>query len=381
MTNDIADVSEALRGRKVLVTGGNGFIGGRLVERLLVECGARPRLILRNYSKAARAARFGLEQIEIVIGELADPDTLDAAVKDCAVVFHCAYDRANLKANATGMEALIQACINNGARLVHVSTISVYEPLPDSDLDESHAVVHSGIPYSETKIGVEEQVLEAEKNRGLDATVVMPTIVYGPYGKAWTLAPVSQMSSGTVLLPEMGNGLCNAVHVDDVCQALIRAAVRPEAKGHRYLISGEEPVTWAAFFKALANAVGKPGPQLLQTAELKRKTANPFSALRLTLGDPKRIFRWAPLKALATWAKPRLTPSMKATIKQIYGHYKKVAPPAIFTPPPQQAALFSAHCRVSIDRAKVDLGYRPAYDFKRGMAATGAWLRWAIPED
>jgi nucleoside-diphosphate-sugar epimerase len=82
---DIADVAATLRGNKVLVTGANGFIGGRLVERLLIECGAQPRVLLRNYSRAARIARFGFDRVEVVIGSLADPASLSRAVEGCSV--------------------------------------------------------------------------------------------------------------------------------------------------------------------------------------------------------------------------------------------------------------------------------------------------------
>jgi len=358
---DIADVADALRGRKVLVTGGSGFIGGRLIERLLIECGAHPRVLLRNYSRAAKLARFGLDNIEIVIGSLTDPASLGAAVEGCSVVFHCAYERGDLKSNTTGVQAMIDACIAEKARLVHVSSFGVYEPLPNGDLTEDTKPVRSGIPYSETKLDVEETVLQAVQIKGLDATVIMPTLVYGPNSKTWTLLPASQLQSGTVLLPENGQGLCNVVYVDDLCQALIRAGVAPAARGRRYLISGESPVTWFALFKGYADELKVPGPQALDNVEFRKRKA---------------------MSGVKQWAKKNVSPSLKALLKKLYGMmYRNVGPARIHVESGQRLALYISKCHVRIDRAKAELGYQPAFDLNRAMQTTGAWLRWMLPPE
>lgn len=350
---DIADVADALRGRKVLVTGGSGFIGGRLIERLVIECGAHPRVLLRNYDRAAKLARFGLDNIEIVIGSLTDPASLGAAVEGCSLVFHCAYERGDLKSNTTGVQAMIDACIAEKARLVHVSSFGVYEPFPNGDLTEDTKPVRSGLPLSETKLDVEETVLQAVQIKGLDATVIMPTLVYGPNSKTWTLLPASQLQSGTVLLPENGQGLCNVVYVDDLCQALIRAGVAPAARGRRYLISGESPVTWFALFKGYADELKVPGPQALDNVEL-------------------------PLIALRLWAKKNVSPSHKALLKKLYGMMYRRGPARIHVESGQLLALYISKCHVRIDRAKAELGYQPAFDLNRAMQTTGAWLRWKL---
>jgi nucleoside-diphosphate-sugar epimerase len=373
VAEDIADVAPALRGRKVLVTGASGFVGGRLVERLLIECGARPRALLRSYSRAAKVARFGLDRIEIAIGSLTDPETLRPAVEGCDVVFHCALERGDMGSNQRAMEALIEACLEHGARLVHVSTFAIYEPLPEGDLTEAAQPRRAGIRYSEMKLDVEETVLAAMAERDLDATIVMPTIVYGPGCRTWTLEPAEQLKSGTVLLPEKGEGLCNAVYVDDVCQALIRAAVTPGARGRRYLISAEAPVTWLAFYKGFADALGVPAPQALSEAQLEQRTTGALANARLILAEPQRLAELKPLAALKPWVK------QSAFLKRLYGLYKGVKPSKIHVDTGSRKALLSARCVVRIDRAKAELGYRPAFDLDRGMRITGAWLRWMLP--
>jgi nucleoside-diphosphate-sugar epimerase len=289
-------------------------------------------------------------------------------------------NRGDRQSNINGIDSLVAACIKYSARLVHVSTLAVYEPLRDGDLDETMPLARSGTRYSEMKLEVEERVMAAMRTQSLDACIVVPAMVYGPYGNAWTLAPAKQLASGTVVLPERGEGLCNAVYVDDVCQAMIRAAVVPAARGRRYLISGPAPPTWGAFFKAMAEAIGRPGPRLASTDEIPRGSA--LRAVKLLLRDPKRLIRSGPLGKLAEWTKTKISPSARARLAHLYNLYQRRLPPPTHMPNAQQLALYRSRCRVRIDRAAAELGYRPAYDLGRGMQVTGEWLRRALrPEE
>jgi len=77
-----------LRGKQVLVTGGTGFIGGRLVEKLVLECDAKVRVLVRNFAHSASIARFPLE---IIQGDVTDTEAVRRAADGCDVIFHCAY--------------------------------------------------------------------------------------------------------------------------------------------------------------------------------------------------------------------------------------------------------------------------------------------------
>lgn len=345
----------SLRGRPVLVTGGTGFIGGRLVEKLILEHGARVRVLVRDFARACRIARF---DVELVPGEVTDPAAVERAARGCAVIFHCAYgnrgtDEEQRAVNAGGTEAVVRSALQAGvSRLVHVSTISVYGRLADGDLDETTPYQPPGDLYAATKAEAEEIVLDAHRRHGLPAVVLQPTVVYGPFGLAWTIDPLVQLRSRQVVLVDGGEGLCNAVYVDDVADALILAATHAAAPGEVFLISGAEPVPWRQLYAAYERMLGAAATLSLSAAELRSLARDRGDAERASREMLERLRGSGFVASLAASPEP----------------FRAPAEPMI--------DFFAARTRVRIDKARRLLGYRPRFDLQRGMALTTAWARW-----
>ena len=135
--------------------------------------------------------------------------------------------------------------------MVHVSSFVVYDLPAEGELTEETIGTTARSGYHHVKRELETELLNAVRRDGVPATIVQPTIVYGPFSRPWTIDPADMLISGTVVLPDQGEGICNAVYVDDVVNAMILAAKSPKAVGRRFLVSGE-PVTWAQFYEALA---------------------------------------------------------------------------------------------------------------------------------
>jgi len=98
-------------GKRVLVTGGTGFIGGRLVEKLVSCHDAKVRVLVRNYANAARIARMPIKMIH---GDINNLEDVCNAVEGCDVVFHCAYgnsgsDNKRQEVNIEGTRNIAEA--------------------------------------------------------------------------------------------------------------------------------------------------------------------------------------------------------------------------------------------------------------------------------
>lgn len=386
-----------LQDAKILVTGGTGFIGGRLIERLVLEHGVRPRVLVRNFGRASRVARFGLEMVP---GSTMDQATLRTAMRDCQFVFHCAHDASLGPEQAKGAEdSAEQICLaahkSGIERLVHLSSISVYGNTPDSDLTEKSPWAKSkNDAYIAAKRASELKVRSWIDQRGFSATILQPTIVYGPWSVPWTIAVASDLLSGGVPLVDGGNGLCNAVYVDDVVDAMLAAALRPQAKGEAFLISGAAPVTWREFYGAYEEVLGVRGCRAVTSEELaaeakaKRRRASTMGEISHLLSSPSTR-RWVmglPVtRGTVKVIKPRLPPRQWTALRGVVvGRAEEqgsdarasAPPPLLIIPDATRVALYRSRTHVRIDKARELLGYEPRYDLSRGIEMAGAFLRW-----
>jgi nucleoside-diphosphate-sugar epimerase len=267
----------------------------------------------------------------------------------------------------------------------------VYGRTADGDLVESAPRRRFGNAYSDSKLAAERIALGS----GLPVTVLQPTAVYGPYGGVWTANVLAALKSGRQILIDGGSGLGNAVYVDDLVSAMLLAAVRDQAVGEAFLISGAEPVTWRELFERFARMLGdEPRTVAMSEAEARAyyrrwKGSRPRllgEALRVLKGDEAvrdRILATREMVFLREAASMLLPERIQQRIKVrlFRGGGRSVAPPAEELPvhplTPEMIDFFRAKTRVRIDKARRLLGYEPAYDFAAGMELTEQWARWA----
>ncbi len=327
-----------IRGLSALVTGGSGFIGGRLAERLAMEEGVRVRAMVRNVKKAERLRKFPLEMVQ---ADLLDLGSLREAVRGCDLVFHCAAlvretgDRNEFfRTNVLGTENILKVSGEVGVKkFIHFSSVAVYGMNPPDFVDESTAYQPCGNLYCDTKIAGEKAVWSAYRETSLPIVVIQPANVYGPYSNPWTLRPIKLINSGQMILINGGRGLCNYVYIDNLIDATLAATKSDASVGQAYLISDGNPVMWKEFFGCYAQMAGKSNIRSVPEGIAKVIALGMEVASKFT-GKPPKISHEA----------------VKYLIRQ---------------------------SRFSIEKARRELGYQPRFSLEEGMNLTEQWLREA----
>ncbi|MBN1994577.1 MAG: NAD-dependent epimerase/dehydratase family protein [Anaerolineae bacterium] len=241
-------------GKRILVTGATGFIGGRLAERLVTEEGVVVRGLVRTPEKGRRLADIG---VELMPGDITDPVSVQSAMAGCQLVFHTAAwvsehgSRAAVWAvNVEGTKNVVEAALAAGVkRFIHLSSCAVYGSLQQDNIDENTPPRVSGDLYGDSKIAAEEIVFNAYRKKGLPVVAARPSQVYGPGSYQFTVRPVELIKAGRMMLIDGGRYFCKPVYIDNVVDGLILCAKIDAAVGQAINLT-DSPIPWRDFLGA-----------------------------------------------------------------------------------------------------------------------------------
>jgi nucleoside-diphosphate-sugar epimerase len=370
-----------MRYARILITGASGFIGSRLCEKLALQYHLPHRALVRNFSRAARIARLGTE---MVAGDLADQASLAAALSGCDAVVHLAFGGAR-----RAEETLVSACRAAAVkRLVHISSMAVHGPTPGPECarEATATIKHYGESYSDAKAAA-EKVVQKAIDQGLPGVILRPTVVYGPYSPFVTRV-VKDARGGAISLIDEGAGLCNAVYVDDVCDAIYAALHSDAALGKAMFVNADHAVTWREFNLTFANMV-EPPPSVsnVSAREARAHWDAVKPSLRTNIAAIKRLAASGDFhdqlgsvpafRSAITWTKAKLKKFLSADqVRTLKGEassgVRGISQPV--WPDAGRIVREDFHLEFSNEFAKMVMDWKPNYDFAAGAAVTRTWL-------
>jgi NADH dehydrogenase len=228
---------------KILVTGGTGFVGPKIVHALRAQ-GRDVRALVRNPARASQLAGWGAE---LVTGDVTDRASLAAAADGCTHVVHLVaiirgrpndFDRVI----RGGAENLIAAAKHAGVqRFVHMSALGTSDTTKDT------------VPYYAAKWASERALVES----GLEYTIFRPSFVFGRDGGVLPTFVRQVKLSPVVTVIGPGLQKSQPIWVDDVAQYFARAVDHPQAANRVFEIGGPDVVTWNELYTAIGAVLGK----------------------------------------------------------------------------------------------------------------------------
>jgi nucleoside-diphosphate-sugar epimerase len=313
------------------VTGGSGFIGGALIERLRRE-GWEVRALARSDTAAAKVRERGAEPVP---GDLDDVDALRGGSVGCDVCFHAAakvedwgepadFERLNVRGTANVIAASRDAGVR---RLVHVGTEAALTAGQALEGVDEGAPLRPDSPflYSATKAKAEQLVRDANGD-GLETVVVRPRFVWGRGDTTLLPAIAELVRSGRFRWIGGGRHLTDTTHVENTVEGLWLGATRAPAGGV-YFVTDGEPVVFRDFLERMLGTQGVTVPdKSVPSAVATAGAAAAERAWRLLKrpGQP-------PLTRFAVWVSSR-------------------------------------ECTLDISRAREELDYRPVKSRDEGLA-------------
>ena len=319
------------------MTGATGFIGPYLIERLVAR-GDNCRCLVRSINKKGVLEKTGVEFVE---GDITKPDSLRGVADGMDGLFHMAtlghmsnftvtesmFDAVNVH----GTVNILQECLRAGVgKIVHCSTVAAMGICPDVPATEMSSC-HPHHPYGRSKLRAEQAVLRMADEKGLPATIIRFSMVYGP-GDKRDILRLTRLAKKS-LFPKIGNRpkLTPLIHVEDAVQGLLLAMEKGRA-GEIYLMTNRQSEPFDDIIRIIQKALGVPGVPLY----------------------------------MPEWGAKTLA-SMMENVFKLVGK----------APPISRKNIEStlADRVFSIDKAEKELGFRPRVDPEIGLRETVLWYR------
>jgi len=239
----------------VLVTGGTGFIGTHLIDKLLA---LEVEVVSFSLPSDPVPKHWG-DRVKVVRGDVCDASAVNAAMQGVGTVFHLAaaltggdYD-SHWRITVEGSRHVFDAALKEGTKVIHCSSITVYGE------QIAQGVCHDGLPqgkqfhgpYSRAKMAQEKLALEYRDNKGLPLVVIRPANVYG-VGSSWVNIMAEVIAADMLVIIGDGNGDGGFVHASNLADAFILAASKQEALGEIFTVADGFGITWKQYFNNLA---------------------------------------------------------------------------------------------------------------------------------
>jgi NADH dehydrogenase len=256
----------------ILVTGGTGFVGPKVVHALRAQ-GRDVRALVRHPERATQLAAWGAE---LVTGDVTDPASLRAAVDGCTHVIH--------------LVAILKGSPSDFHRVMKQGTANVIAAAKDAQTERfilmsalgTSETTKDTVPYFASKWAMEQETVRS----GLEYTIFRPSFVFGRDGGALPLFIKQVRYSPVVTVIGSGLQRIQPIWVEDVAEYFARGVDDPQAANRTFEIGGPDIVTWNELYLSIAKVLGK-----------RRKLVHiPTSLARMGA----KLTQWAPGAPLTT---------------------------------------------------------------------------------
>ncbi len=295
-------VERGLGGRRVLVTGGAGFVGGAIVRRLS-DMGARVTVLDDLFTGNAATVPTGVQLVE---GSVTDQALVSRLVAESSLVFHLAArniiastrnPRDDYETNIGGtLNVLMAARESRPDRVVYTSSTSVYGNPRSIPINEDDGLVLLS-PYAVSKLGGENYCLAFYESYGLPVSVVRYSNVYGPgqrpdnpYCGVVSRFFAAAIAGAPLMVHGDGEQTRDFTFVTDAVDATLLAAVHPRAEGEVFNVGTGIETSVNHLAAAVAKAVGTD----LRVNRIDRRDIDNIRRRVVNIEKIRRMLHWAP---------------------------------------------------------------------------------------